>query len=137
MKTETRFFVRYAETDQMGVVHHSNYAVWFEIGRTDFFIKAGYSNTDFEANGIMLPLYELNCQFKSPAKYGDEISVVTCLDKASPVRLIFSYEVYCASDQRLLATGSTMHAWTNTVLRPVNILKKLPAAYSKLTRFIE
>ncbi len=137
MKTETRFFVRYAETDQMGIVHHSNYAIWFEVGRTDFFIKSGYSNSDFESNGIMLPLYELSCQFKSPARYGDEVSVVTCLDKVSPVRLVFSYEVYSVSDNKLLATGKTMHAWTNTSLKPVNVIKKLPAAYSMLTRLLE
>jgi acyl-CoA thioester hydrolase len=136
MKTETRFNVRYAETDQMGIVHHSNYAVWFEIGRTDFFIKAGCSYSDFETNGIMLPLYELSCQFKSPAKYGDEVSVVTSLEKISPVRLIFSYEVYSVPDRRLLATGTTMHAWTDTSLKPMNIIKRLPSAYSQLSKLL-
>ena len=67
MQTETRFIARYAETDQMGIIHHSNYAVWFEAGRTDFLKKAGVSNTSIESKGILLPLYDMNCKFKSPA----------------------------------------------------------------------
>lgn len=136
MQTETRFTARYAETDQMGIIHHSNYAVWFEAGRTDFLRKAGASNTDIEARGILLPLYEMNCQFKSPAKYEDEIMVVTSLNQISRVRLCFSYQVINTANQKLLATGETMHAWTDKALKPVNSEKVIPDIYSVLSKII-
>jgi acyl-CoA thioester hydrolase len=134
MQAETRFTARYAETDQMGIIHHSNYAVWFEAGRTDFLKKAEVSNTDIEAKGILLPLYEMNCQFKSPAKYEDEIIVVTSLKQISRVRLCFSYQVLNAESQVLLATGETMHAWTDKALKPVNAEKVIPGVYSILSK---
>ena len=134
MQAETRFTARYAETDQMGIIHHSNYAVWFEAGRTDFLKKAGVSNTDIEAKGILLPLYGMNCQFKSPAKYEDEIIVVTSLKQISRVRLCFSYQVLNAESQVLLATGETMHAWTDKALKPVNAEKVIPGVYSILSK---
>lgn len=135
--SETKFIARYAETDQMGIVHHSNYAVWFEAGRTDFLKKAGISNSSIEARGVLLPLYEMNCQFKSPAKYEDEILVVTKLNSLSRVRLQFSYEVVNADNSKLLATGETMHAWTTRELKPVNAKKIIPDIYSNLSGIIK
>lgn len=136
MRAETKFTVRYAETDQMGIVHHSNYAVWFEAGRTDFLKKAGISNTSIEAMGVLLPLYGMNCQYKSPAKYEEEIIVVTMLGQISRVRLIFSYQVFNAADHRLLATGETMHAWTDKALKPIDAKKAIPDIYSVLSRVV-
>ncbi len=136
MQTETRFTARYAETDQMGIIHHSNYAVWFEAGRTDFLKKAGVSNTDIEAKGILLPLYEMNCRFKAPVRYEDEIMVVTRLKKISRVRLCFSYRVLNVANHKLSATGETMHAWTDRVLRPVNAEKAVPDVYSILSKAV-
>ena len=132
MQTEIIFTTRYAETDQMGVIHHSNYAIWFEAGRTDFLKKAGLSYSGIEAQGIMFPLYELNCRFKAPAKYEDEIRVVTKIVKCSRVRACFSYAVFNAADNRLLAVGETMHAWTDKELRPVDAQKAMPQVYALL-----
>jgi acyl-CoA thioester hydrolase len=120
VQSETRLIARYAETDQMGIIHHSNYAVWFEAGRTDFLKKMGLSYSIIEASGIITPLYEMNCKFKSPAKYEDEISVVTTLKSVSRVRLCFSYQVFNFQSNKLLAEGETMHAWTDKALRPIN-----------------
>ena len=136
MQTETTFTARYAETDQMGIVHHSNYTVWFEAGRTDFLKKAGTSNTSIEGNGVLLPLYGMNCQYKSPARYEDEIMVVTRLKKVSRVRLCFSYQVLNAANHKLLATGETMHAWTDKPLKPVDAEKAAPDAYSMLSQAV-
>lgn len=136
MQAETRFTARYAETDQMGIIHHSNYAVWFEAGRTDFLKKAGVSNTNIEAKGILLPLYEMNCQFKAPAKYEDEIIVVTSLKQISRVRLCFSYQVLNTANHKLLATGETMHAWTDKTLKPVNAEKIAQDIYSILSKAV-
>ena len=134
MQTETRFIARYAETDQMGIIHHSNYAVWFEAGRTDFLKKAGVSNTSIESKGILLPLYDMNCKFKSPAKYEDEILVLTRLKQISRVRLSFSYQVKNAVTLNLIATGETMHAWTDKALKPINADKVISDIYSVLNQ---
>lgn len=132
MRTETRFTVRYAETDRMGIVHHSNYPVWFEAGRTDFLKKAGVTYSQVEALGVLLPLYEINCQFKSPAFYEDEVVIVTELKSLSRVRICLSYQVINTSTNKLLATGETMHAWTDKQLKPVNAEKVIPEVYKIL-----
>ena len=136
MQTETRFIARYSETDQMGIIHHSNYAVWFEAGRTDFFKTVGIPNTKIEEKGILLPLYEMNCQFKSPASYEDEILVITNLKSLSRVRMSFAYQVLNAENNKLLATGETMHAWTDKALKPINAAKTVPDVYSLLSQTV-
>lgn len=132
MKTETRLTVRYAETDRMGIVHHSNYAVWFEAGRTDFIKQAGISYSELETRGVFLPLYEITARFKSPARYEDEIAVITSLKQLTRVRLLLSYEVVNTTTNTLLATGETLHAFTNTALKPLNVEKALPDVYALL-----
>ncbi len=126
MEVETRFVVRYAETDQMSIVHHSNYPIWFEAGRTDYLKKAGMSNSEIEAKGVLLPLSHMECTFKSPAKYEDEIIVKTSIKKMTCARVEFVYEVVNSKDKNLLASGTTTHAWTDKLLRPLNIEKRLP-----------
>lgn len=137
MQTETRFIVRYAETDQMGIVHHSNYTIWFEAGRTDFLKQAGFPNSGIEARGVLLPLYGMNCRYKNPAKYEEEIAVVTSLKQVSRVRLCFSYQVVNTADSRLLAIGETMHAWTDKNLKPVDAGKAVPDVYERLNSFVK
>lgn len=134
MKTETRLTVRYAETDQMGIVHHSNYAVWFEAGRTDFFKKNGIAYSEVEARGVMLPLYELTCRFIRPARYEDEIAVITSLKKLTRVRLLMSYEVVNVKTTALLATGETMHAFTDGSLRPLNAERAIPDIFALMKK---
>ena len=134
MQAETTFTVRYAETDQMGIVHHSNYAIWFEAGRTEMLKNAGVSNTSIEGKGILLPLYELHCQYKSPARYEDEIMVVTSIKYLSPVRMSFAYRVFEKKEMKLLATGETLHAWTDRHLKPLNAKKYIPDVYAVLNQ---
>ena len=133
MQSKTYLTVRYAETDQMGIVHHSNYPIWFEVGRTEFLKSLGTSYSGVEDSGVILPLFEINCQFKSPAKYEDNILIITSIKSLSRVRVCFSYEVLNVADNKLLATGETMHAWTDKALNPVNAEKKIPELYSMLT----
>ncbi|UOO37805.1 acyl-CoA thioesterase [Oscillospiraceae bacterium CM] len=131
MISETRLTVRYAETDKMGIVHHSNYPIWFEAGRTDFLKKLGFSYSEVEKRGILLPLYEITCRFKHPAYYEDEIRVLTSLLKLSGVRLVLAYEVK-NRDDLLLATGETLHAFTDKALKPVNAERAAPALFNVL-----
>jgi len=137
MKTETRLTVRYAETDKMGIVHHSNYPIWFEAGRTDFLKQTGVSYSDVEAMGVMLPLYEVTCRFKSPAKYEDEIAVITRLKELTRVRLILSYEVVNVKTNALLATGETLHAFTDSALKPLNAERAIPDIYARMKASFE
>ncbi len=137
MQTETRFTARYCETDQMGIVHHSNYTVWFEAGRTDFLKNAGVPNSSIEAKGVLLPLYEMSCKYKSPARYEDEILVITGLKSISRVRICFSSQVFNAETNQLLAVGETKHAWTDKLLKPVNAERAIPEVYSVLSKIYD
>ncbi len=133
METKTALTVRYAETDKMGIVHHSNYAIWFEIGRTDLIKRFGITYSAIEEMGIMLPLYELNCKYIAPAKYEDKIIVTTSIKEISRARISFSYKVCDSVTDKLLATGVTLHAWTDKNLKPINAEKIFPEIYSKLS----
>src|SRR5439155_11964742 len=107
---DTAVNVRYAETDQMGVVYYANYLVWFEIGRTDLLRQNGWSYREMEVDGYSLPVIDAQCAYKASAKYDDEIEVRTSGGMVSPVRVKFSYEVVRTADRAILATGSTIHA---------------------------
>lgn len=113
--------VRYAETDQMGVVYHANYLVWFEVGRTDWLRHRGLTYKAMEAEGYLLPVVEAHCAYRSPARYDDVLDVRTMARLASPMRIAFDYEILRAADDRLLTTGHTMHAVLNTEGRPVPV----------------
>lgn len=132
MMIETRFPVRYAETDQMGIVHHSVYPVWFECGRTDFIKHFGISYDELERCGLMLPLRSLTCNYFMPVRYGETVIVKTFLRQATKARLIIGYKVYAGERNVLCAEGTTVHAWTNPELKPVNIAKYKPDIYQKL-----
>lgn len=127
------FPVRYVETDRMGIVHHSNYPVWFEIGRTDFLQQLGRSYASLEDEGLLLPLSNLECSFKKPAGYGDEVTIKTTLRSFTCARLEFFYEVFNQKGE-LLASGSTEHGCTDRTLRPFNLAKKMPQLYKLLAQ---
>jgi len=102
--------VRYAETDQMGVVYYANYFVWFEVGRCELLRSTGSSYRDLESAGFMLPVIEAHCEYRSPARYDDELQVKVWGKLLSPARVEFSYEVSRPSDSTINATGRTVHA---------------------------
>lgn len=135
MRTETCFPVTYTEVDGMGIVHHSNYPLWFEKGRRDYLKKAGTSYSQMACKGFFLPLTEIECKFLSPAKYGVEIIVITKILSMSCVKIKFEYEVLDRRKGKLLATGKTVHAWTNERIEPINIEKAAPDIYWRLKQF--
>lgn len=98
--------VRYAETDQMGVVYYGNYAQYFEMGRTEWLRKSGISYKWMEDNGIMLPVVDLKVNFKQSAQYDDLLTVVTELQNLPTVRIGFNYEIFNEKNE-LITTGST------------------------------
>lgn len=132
--SQVKFTVRYAETDQMGVVHHSNYAVWFEAGRTEFIKSLGMPYSKMEEDGAMLPLLELKCNFKGFARYEDDILVKTYIKEYTGTRLLFHYDVYKIGNEKAITEGETLHVWTNTDLKPVNIKKYRPEIYDLIEK---
>ena len=126
---DSKLQVRYKETDQMGVVHHSNYYTWFEVGRTDFIRQIGLSYKDMEKMGLMLPVLETHCTYKHGAKYDDLLIIRTKISEFKGVRLTLVYDVIREEDSMILAQGSTVHAFTDSNLKPVNIKKSYPDIY--------
>jgi len=104
--------VRYAETDQMGVVYHGNYAQYFEIGRVEWLRNQGVSYKWMEENGIMLPVVSLTMNYKKPAKYDDLLTVTTILKNQSSVKIEFDYEIRNQHGE-LLTTGYSMLVFVN------------------------
>lgn len=127
--------VRYAETDQMGIAHHSNYAVWFELARTHYIKAAGISYTEVEKQGIITPLTGLECKYKKAAFYEDKLQIHTLLTKLTPVRLEFTYKVTRGDD--LVATGKTTHGMVSKDLKPVNVKKEHPEIYRMFQNVLE
>ena len=107
---ETIIRVRYGETDQMGVVYHGNYAVYFEVGRTEWLREFGLSYSVMEADGIMLPVVSLSINYKNSARYDDVLKVKTTLKKMPTASIEFEYELRNESNV-LLATGNTILAF--------------------------
>ncbi len=121
--------VRYAETDQMGIVYYANYYVWFEIGRTDFCRQRGFAYRDMEEqDGLFIIVAESRCRYKAPARYDDEIQVRTCVKSCRKRVLTFGYEIYRPSTDELLAEGETVHVITDRHGRP----RVLPDKYRLL-----
>ncbi|HKK02051.1 MAG TPA: thioesterase family protein [Desulfuromonadales bacterium] len=112
------FIVRYAETDAQGVVHHSNYLVWFEEGRSDFLRQHGLNYTDFEKSGYFVVVAEAEVRYRAPAFYEDRITVETSLAQARGKLLEFRYRAQNA-EGTLIAEGRTVHIVINAERKPV------------------
>jgi acyl-CoA thioester hydrolase len=121
--TTTQVRVRYADTDQMGVAYYANYLVWMEVGRTELLRALGWSYRDMEAAGYALPVIEAHIQYHRPARYDDELEIRTSGTLASPVRLIFEYEIVRGDDR--VVTGRTVHASLNIQGRPVRLPERV------------
>jgi acyl-CoA thioester hydrolase len=125
---ETKLRVRYAETDKMGVVYHSNFLIWFEVGRVELLRQLGFQYSDMEKQeNCHLPVVDLKIRYKAPAQYDDEIVVRTGLKRMSASLLHFSYEIFREGDGALLATGETMHIVVDNKL----VRTSLPEKYLK------
>lgn len=124
--SETRFRVRYAETDQMGVVYHSNYLIWFEIGRVEMMRELGFDYKHMEIeDGCFISVVDARCRFKSPALYDDLILVRTHINRMRETMVHFSYEVFRDGDKTILCEGETTHISTGRDFK----IKKMPEKY--------
>ena len=122
---ETKVRVRYAETDQMGVVYHANYFVWLEIGRVELLRQLGFSYRDMEReDNCFIAVVDARCRYKAPARYDDEIIVRTYLKNLRDSLIHFGYELVRVSDNTLLAEGETTHVVTNAQMAKAALPEK-------------
>ncbi len=124
-KNTTKIRIRYAETDQMGVVYHGNYAQFFDVGRTEWLRSLGITYKSMEEEGIMLPVISLSVIFKKSAFYDDVLTVTTILKKEPTVKIEFDYEIK-NEDNEVICTGNTILAFINAkTKRPIRCPKHI------------
>jgi len=109
VRSTSRFPVRYAETDQMGVVHHAAYVPWLEQGRVDWLAGLGVSYAELERSGVFFPVVGLELAYRRALRFGDEVAVETRLAELASRRLVFAYRVFREGDAKLAATGRSLH----------------------------
>ena len=126
----TTLRVRYAETDQMGVVYYANFFVWFEVARADLLRALGWTYREMEASGVRLPVIEAHCEYKRPARYDEEIEVRTTGRLCSSVRIEFTYDVMLKSTNDMAAQGRTLHAAVGTDGRPCRLPARVTEAFA-------
>ena len=127
--SESRFRVRYAETDQMGMVYYANYLIWMEIGRTDFCRECGFTYRDLEQEEhAYLTVAEANCRYLAPARYDDAIVVETEMTRARSRIVEFFYRI--KSGATLLAEGRTIHVVIGADGKP----RSMPQRYLELLK---
>lgn len=129
-ESEFRLRVRYAETDQMGVVYYANFAIWFEIGRVELMRQLGFRYRDMEQqDNCRIPVADLHIRYKEPAYYDDELIIRTWLTDVHRSLLRFQYQVFRASDDKLLAEGETTHLVVDNQLKRRSLPQKYVAAF--------
>ena len=127
---ETRIRVRYADTDQMGIVYYANYVVWMEVGRVEFCKSIGFSYQKIEKDdGVFLAVAEAHCRYAYPARFDQEVIIKTWLAEAHPRMVTFGYEMRLAEGDRIVATGETRHVFCGRDLRPVRLPEKYRANF--------
>jgi len=122
---ETKLRVRYAETDQMGVVYHSNHLIWFEVGRVELMRQMGLSYRDIEReDGIFIAVAEAKCRYRAPVYYDEEVVVRTWLKAVRQSVIIFSYQLARVHGGAVLAEGETVHVVTNSDMKTARLPEK-------------
>ncbi len=126
LKTVTPIKVRYQETDQMGVVYHANYLIWFEIGRTAFIEKLGFNYHEMEQYGVVSPVIDADLKFKQPIRYGEKATVETWIEKYNGVRTTYGYAIYNHKDE-VAVSGSTQHVIVDKkTFKPLSLKRQFP-----------
>ena len=118
---------QYYETDQMGIIHHSNYIRWFEEARIDFMAQAGLGYREMEAQGILSPVLSVECEYKTMVHFGDEVQIRLRLEEYSGVRMTVDYRVEDATTGELRCQGKTRHCFLDREGRPLSLKRNAPA----------
>ena len=129
---ETRLRVRYAETDQMGVVYHSNFIIWFEVGRVEMMRELGFTYSEMEQqDGAHLAVVDVRCRYKSPARYDDLVVIRTHLMKVRDSLLHFGYEIAREQDGAVLAEGESVHMVLNSHFKRIRMSERYLPSFRK------
>jgi acyl-CoA thioester hydrolase len=132
---DSRTRVRYKETDQMGIAHHSNYLVWFEIGRTDLCRSTGLSYREIEQRGFLLVVTEIGCRFRTPFRYDDEVVIRTSVGDVASRAIRFEYELRDGSGEVVRASGFSKHIWVDRESRrPLKVGPEIVKAFLAMKR---
>jgi acyl-CoA thioester hydrolase len=124
----TSIRVRYAETDQMGIVYYANYLVWMEVARVDFCRAIGFHYKNMELDdGVLLAVAESHCRYVSPARFDEEITITTTVPDVNRRFVSFHYEMAC--EGRKVATGKTRHVFLSRKLRPIRLPDKYATVF--------
>ena len=133
MIVKTLHRVKFFDTDVMGVVHHSNYIRWFETGRVEFLREIGIDLNEMMSDGILFPIVEITAKFHAPAKFDDELEIVTTAEALTKAKMKFDYVIRKRGEEKILAEGTSTHVFTNE-----GKICRLPDKYySRLTRGLE
>ncbi|HEX7155500.1 MAG TPA: thioesterase family protein [Thermoanaerobaculia bacterium] len=129
---ESRLRVRYKETDQMAIAHHSNHIVWFEIGRTDLCRETGIPYAEIEARGYILVVVEVHCRYREAFRYDDEVVIRTRVAELGSRSITFAYELFDPTGTTMRADGYTKHFWLDReTRRPVRVDEEVLAAFQR------
>ncbi|MCI0566948.1 MAG: acyl-CoA thioesterase [Acidobacteria bacterium] len=127
-RSVTSVRVRYPEVDRMGVVHHTYFFVWFEVGRTELLRELGCTYGEMESQGVFMPVVEAACRYRVPVRYDEVLRIETALEEIAASRVAFQYQLHRPGTDRPLAEGRTVHA---TVNREGEVIR-LPVEYRDL-----
>ena len=133
MFVKTLYRVKFFDTDTMGVVHHSNYIRWFETGRVEFLRTLGIDLNEMMNDGILFPIIEVGAKFHAPAKFDDELEIITTAEVLSRAKMKFNYEIRRRGEEKILAEGNSTNVFTSG-----GKICRLPEKYfSKLAKGLE
>lgn len=133
------FETRYSETDQMGIVHHSNYPIWFELGRNNHLQLLGINYKEIEKDNILFPVLEVYVKYRKACYFGDTLKIDTKISHLSKAKVKFEYTIYSkmSSVKIIHAEGYTIHGFTNNSLLPINLKEYSEYYYNKLVASLE
>ncbi len=123
---------QYYETDQMGIIHHSNYIRWFEEARIDMLEQLELGYAEMEASGIMIPVLGVSCEYKKMTRFGETVEISAKLTSFTGLRLTIEYEVLEKQSGELRCVGETRHCFVDQEGKPLNLKKKFPNIYDLL-----
>lgn len=123
--------VQYYETDQMKIVHHSNYIRWFEEARSSWMENIGLSYDEVEKSGIIIPVLSVKCEYKKTISFGQSVDIVLRPESFNGIKAAFSYEIYDTKNHELCTVGSSEHCFLDENMKLINLKRKYPDVYEK------
>lgn len=120
---------QYYETDQMGIIHHSNYLRWFEEARIDFMEQMGLSYASFEQLGIMIPVLNISCEYKQPVRFNNNVLIHSVINSFNGIKMSITYTITDAENKVTYSTGETEHCFVNSSFKPVSLKRDYPEVF--------